>query len=107
MVPRPLCVSLTYTFTNPVPQDLAPAVSPTVLSGTVPHPTSRAPRALPLPGELILPTVLPDLYDAAAAAVSSPAATSAANAADAAALMPPMVRYFGCVAVVTRIKTIV
>ena len=104
---RPLYVILTHTFPEPLPRALAPAVPPTLISDTVTPPLSHAPRALPPPGELLFPSALLDLAADAAAAVLAPAATSAVNAADTAALMPPEVRSFECIAVVTSVKIMV
>ena len=98
-VPHPLWVNLIHTGPEPVPQALALAVLHPVLSAAVPHHHSRAPLVLPPLGDLLLPLALPDLSDAAD---SVPSASTAA-----AALVPPAVRSFGCVAVVARVKIIV
>ena len=114
-VPYPICVDLIHTGPKPVHRSLDPSVPPPMLLYAVPPPFSRYPRVLPPLGDILFPLTLLDLVHAASAIVSAPSASAADNAdnadnavpaADNAALVPPAVQYFGCVAVIVRMETI-
>ena len=79
-------------------------VPPSVLSAAVTATRYHAPRVISPSGELS-PLSLPDLYDAASPTVTNPDTSAAVNVV--ADLVPPVVRSFGCVAVIVNVKTIV